>query len=188
MTTRSIWNSTLNNWVYLISAVGGRSKLILAIVGWPKAKLFAVDEQSKLILVVVQWLKEEFSTVGGQPKWISAFGGQLKLIPIGYCWAIEINTYSLLVCDQKRSSQSLTDDWNGSWLFIGGQNTQVLEGSHHMTMDLNFSEICSFIKEDRKNGFPKCQSFPNSFWVRNSFPQLKRVNGSEYSSSRHIYI
>ncbi len=164
MTTRSIWNSTLNNWVYLISAVGGRSKLILAIVGWPKAKLFVVDEQSKLILVVVQWLKEEFSTVGGQPKWILAFGGQLKLISIGYCWAIEINTYSLLVCDQKRSSQSLTDDWNGSWLFTGGQNTQVLEGSHHMTMDLNFSEICSFIR--RRKGrmvFQNAKVFPILF-------------------------
>ncbi len=97
-----------------------------------------------------------------------------------YWWAIEIDTDSLLVCDQKRSSQPLTDDQNGSWPFMGGQNTEVLEGSHHMTMDLIFSEFFPFIKEERKNGFPKCQSFPSSFRVRNSFPQLKRVNGSEY--------
>jgi hypothetical protein len=91
-----------------------------------------------------------------------AIGRQLKLIPIGYWQVIEIDTY--LMCDHERSSQPLTDDRNGSWLFMGGQNTQVLERSHHMTVDLNFSEFFSFIKkEERKNGFPKCQSFPNSF-------------------------
>jgi hypothetical protein len=93
-----------------------------------------------------------------------AISRQLNLIPIGYWWVIEIDTYLLLMCDQKRSSQPLTDARNGSWLFTGGQNTEVLEGSHHMTMDLNFSEFFSFIKnEEKKNGFPKCQSFPNSF-------------------------
>jgi len=83
---------------------------------------------------------------------------------LGFWRAIEIETYLLLVCDQRRSSQPSTDDQNGSWAFMGGQNTEVLEGSHHMTMDLNFSEFFSFIKkEERKNGLPKCKSFPNSF-------------------------
>jgi hypothetical protein len=93
-----------------------------------------------------------------------AIGRQLKLIPIGYWWAIEIDSYVLSMCDQKRSSQPLMDARNGSWLFRGGQNTEVLEGSHHMTMDLNFSEFFCFNKnKERKNGFPNCHSFPNSF-------------------------
>ncbi len=93
-----------------------------------------------------------------------AIGRQLKLIPIGYRWAIEIDTYSLLVCDQKRSSQSLTDEQNGSWPFMGGQNTEVLEGSHHMTMDLNFSEFFPSLR--RRKGrmvFQNAKVFPFLF-------------------------
>ncbi len=172
--TRSIWNSTLNNWVYLISAVGGRSKLILAIVGWPKAKLFAVDEQLKLILVVVQWLKEEFSTVGGQPKWILAFGGQLKLISIGYWWAIEINTYSLLVCDQKRSSQSLTDDWNGSWLFIGGQNTQVWKVLIIWQWTWIFLKFVPSLRRRKGRWFSKMPKFSQFFLSKKLFSSVEK--------------
>ncbi len=126
--TRSILNSTLNTWVYLISAVGGRSNLILAIVGWPKAKLFAVDEQSKLILVVVQWLKKEFSTIGGQPKWILAFGGQLKLKPICYWCVIKgevLNHWRMTKMDLCHSWVAKIPKfwkvliiWQWTWIFL----------------------------------------------------------------------
>ncbi len=130
--------------------------------------LLLMSNQNWSWLLFSDWKRNSQPLVGNQ--------NESWLLATNWNW----NLFAL-VCDQRRSSQPLTDDQNGSWPFMGGQNTEVLEGSHHMTMDLNFSEFFSFIKkEERKNGLPKCKSFPNSFWVRNSFPQLKRVNGSEY--------
>jgi hypothetical protein len=47
---------------------------------------------------------------------------------------------------------------------MGGQNTEVLEGSHHMTMDLNFSEFFPSLR--RRKGrmvFQNAKVFPFLF-------------------------
>lgn len=72
--------------------------------------------------------KEEFSTVGGQPKWILAFGGQLKLIPIHYWCVIKrevLNHWRMTEMDLGHSQVAkilkfwkVLIIWQWTWTFL----------------------------------------------------------------------